>query len=121
VTAATGQFLVKTAALVSGNLVQASGTAGVTVDSGVATTNVQLKTQVKAAITGNIGGAGAGPITVTVAGMTAASPVVATLASSSNAVSVLVAVAGSGGFNVTFSGDPGASAILNYVAYIAAQ
>ncbi len=38
VTAATGQLLAKTAAFVSGNLIQASGTAGVTIDSGVATT-----------------------------------------------------------------------------------
>jgi hypothetical protein len=121
VTAATGQFLVKTAALVSGNLVQASGTAGVTVDSGVATTNVQLKTQVKAATTGNIGGAGAGPITVTVAGLTAASVVVATIATSSNVVAVAKAVAGSGNFDVTFTGDPGATCTLNYVAYIASQ
>lgn len=35
VVAATGQFLVKTAALVSGNFVMASGTAGLTVDSGL--------------------------------------------------------------------------------------
>ncbi len=121
VTASTGQFLVKTAALVSGNLVQASGTAGVTVDSGVATTNVQLKTQIKAATTGNIGGGGAGPITVTVAGLTAASVVVATIATSSNVVAVAKAVAGTGNFDVTFTGDPGATCTLNYVAYIAAQ
>lgn len=121
VTAATGQFVVKTAAFVSGNLIQASGTAGVTVDSGVATTNVQLKTQVKAATTGNIGGAGAGPITVTVAGLTAASVVVATIATSSNTVSVAKAVAGTGNFDVLFSGDPGATCTLNYVAYIVGQ
>lgn len=121
VTASTGQFLVKTAALVSGNLVQASGTVGVTVDSGVATTNVQLKTQVKAATTGNIGGAGAGPITVTVAGLTTSSVVVATIATSSNTVAVAKAVAGTGNFDVTFTGDPGATCTLNYIAYIAAQ
>lgn len=40
VAAATGQFLVKTAALVNGNLLQASGTAGVVVDSGKATANL---------------------------------------------------------------------------------
>jgi hypothetical protein len=34
--ATTGQFLVKTAALVSGNFIQASGTAGVVIDSGIA-------------------------------------------------------------------------------------
>jgi len=56
--AATGQFLVKTAALVNGNLVQASGTAGITVDSGVATTNVQLKANIKAATTASYAGGG---------------------------------------------------------------
>lgn len=121
VTAATGQFLVKTAAFVSGNLVGASGTAGVTVDSGIATTNVQLKTQVKAVLTGNIGGAGAGPLTITVAGMTAASVVVATVASSSNPCYVLTAVPGSGSFDLTVSADPGVSLIVNYIAYIVAQ
>lgn len=76
---------------------------------------------IKAATTGNIGGAGAGPITVTVAGLTTSSVVVATVASSSNPVSVILATAGSGNFDVTFSADPGATCTLNYVAFIAAQ
>jgi hypothetical protein len=121
VTAATGQLLAKTAAFVNGNIIQASGTAGVTVDSGVATTNVQLKTQVKAATTGNIGGAGAGPITVTVAGVTASSVIVASIATSSNTVAVGKVTPGSGSFDVTFTADPGATCTLSYIAYIAAQ
>ncbi len=121
VAAATGQFLAKTAALVNGNLIQASGTAGLTVDSGVATSNVQLKTQVKAAITADIGGAGAGPISVVVAGLTAASPIVASIASSSNAVAVAKCIGTATGFDITFTGDPGAACVVNYVAYIAAQ
>jgi hypothetical protein len=40
--AATGQFLVKTAALVDGNFVAASGTAGKTADSGYGVNNIQL-------------------------------------------------------------------------------
>ncbi len=119
--AATGQFNVVTGALVNGNLMSASGTAGKLADSGVAVTALQLKAQVKSATTSNIGGAGAGPITVTVAGLTAASVVVATIATSSNPVSVVKAIAGTGNFDVTFSGDPGATCTLNYVAYIAAQ
>jgi len=121
VTAATGQILAKTAAFVSGNLIQASGTAGVTVDSGVATTNVQLKTQVKAAVTGNIGGGGAGPITVSVPGLTSTSVVVATIVTSSNLVAVAQVIPASGSFNVTFTGDPGATCALSYIAYIAPQ
>lgn len=119
--AATGQFNVVTGALVSGNIMSASGTTGKLADSGVAVSAVQLKAQVKAATTGNIGGAGAGPITVTVAGLTASSVVVATIATSSNAVSVAKAVAGTGNFDILFSGDPGATCTVNYVAYIAAQ
>lgn len=121
VTAATGQFLVKTAALVSGNLVQASGTAGVTVDSGIVASNVQLKSQVIAQTSADIGGAGAGPFTITVAGMTAASVVVATIETSSNTVAVAKATAGTGNFDILFTADPGAVCTVNYVAYISAQ
>lgn len=121
VAAATGQFVVKTAAFVSGNLIQASGTAGLTIDSGIASSDVQLKSQVVAQQSADIGGAGAGPIDIAVTGATAASVAVATVLSSSNAVSILKVVPGSAKISVTFSGDPGASAIINYIVYIAAQ
>jgi hypothetical protein len=122
-TNAVGQFLVGATAtpFTSGHILSASGTAGLVADSGIVATNVQLKTQVKAVLSGNIGGAGAGPLTVTVAGMTAASVVVATVSSSSNACYVLTAVAGTGSFALTVSADPGASLIVNYIAYIAGQ
>ena len=109
------------AALVSGNLVQASGTVGLIADAGVAPAALQRIANIKAAVTANIGGSGAGPISVAVTGMTSSSVVTCTIASSSNAVQVEKAVAGSGSFSVTFSGDPGASCLLNYVAFIAAQ
>jgi hypothetical protein len=41
--AATADFVVAPAALVSGNLIQASGTAGLVADAGIATTNVMSK------------------------------------------------------------------------------
>lgn len=119
--AATGQFLAKTAALVSGNFPQNSGTAGLVIDSGLAVTNIQQKTQVKAVLTGNIGGSGAGPLTVSVAGMTNASVVVCTVSTSSNACYVLKATPGTGSFALTVSADPGASLVVSYIAYIAAQ
>ncbi len=121
VAASTGQFVAKTAAFVSGNLIQASGTAGLTIDSGVATSGLQLKSQVKAAQSADIGGAGAGPIDIAVTGATSASVAVATVLSSSNAVSILKVVPGTAKISVTFSGDPGAAAIVNYIVYIAAQ
>lgn len=119
--AATGQFLVKTAALVSGNLAQASGTAGVIVDSGVAASNVQLKGGIKAVRSADIGGAGAGPITITQAGVVATSVIVANIVSSSNAVSIAKVTPGTGGFTVLFDADPGAAAVLNYIVFIAQQ
>ncbi len=120
---ALGRILVGASAtpFTTGHLLSSSGTGGLVADSGIATTAVQLAANIKAATTGNIGGAGAGPITVTVAGLTAASVVVATVETSSNAVSVLNVTAGTGNFDVTFSGDPGASCTLNYIAFIAAQ
>lgn len=121
VAAATGQFVVKTAAFVNGNLIQASGTAGLTVDSGVATSGLQLKSQVVAQQSADIGGAGAGPIDIAVTGATAASVAVATVLSSSNAVSILKVVPGAAKISVTFSADPGAAAVINYIVYIAAQ
>jgi hypothetical protein len=119
--AATANFAVAPAALVSGNLIQASGTAGLVADAGVAPAALQLKANIKAVLSGNIGGAGAGPLTVTVAGMTAASVVVVTVSSSSNPCYATKAVAGSGSFALTMNADPGASLIINYIAFIAAQ
>jgi hypothetical protein len=119
-TAANGS-LILAAANAGGAFNTTISTAGVTVDSGVATTNVQLMTQVKAATTANIGGAGAGPITVTVAGVNSASVIVASIATSSNTVAVGKVTPGRGDFSVTFTADPGATCTLSYIAYIAPQ
>lgn len=120
---AFGRFLVgaTNTPLVNGNLVQANGTGGLVVDSTIARTNVQLKTQVHAGISGNIGGAGVGPLAVAVAGAVVGSPVVVQIASSSNACSVIAAISTVTGFNVTVSADPGANLVVDYVLYIAAQ
>lgn len=110
-----------TAATTIGQLAQFDDIVGTIGNSGVLTSAVQLKANIKAATTASIGGAGAGPLTVTVAGLTAASVVVATIESSSNPASVIACTAGTGNFNVTLSADPGASCLLNYVAFVAAQ
>ncbi len=105
----------------SGHLLAASGTGGLVADSGITTASVQLKSDV-IANSANAGGSGAGPVSVAVAGVTAAaSKMVATLASSSNAVQLQTCIATNTGFDVTFTGDPGASAIVNYVIYKVAQ
>lgn len=105
----------------TGNFPQNSGAAGLMIDSGIAVSNIQQKTQVKAVLSANIGGAGAGPLTVNVTNMTTASVVVVTVSSSSNACYVVKATPGTGSFALTVNTDPGASLIINYIAYIAAQ
>ena len=118
---ATATFVVKTNALSVGNVVMAGANDGVVDDAGFLATDVQLKTQVKAAQTADIGGGGAGPINVVVADLTGASVVVASILSSSNTVAVAKVDPGAGSFDITFTGDPGAACVVNYVAYIAAQ
>lgn len=65
----------------------------------------------------DIGGGGAGPITVAVTGLLATNFVKATLISSSNPVNIVNIVPGAGSFDITFSADPGASAIIVYQAF----
>lgn len=65
----------------------------------------------------DVGGSGAGPISVTVTGLTSSNIVNVTLISSTNPVTILSVVSGSGSFAITFSADPGASAIIAYQAY----
>lgn len=107
--------------VVASNMASFSATNGTLADSGVAISSIQLKNQVKAGITANIGGAGAGPISVSLTGLTTSSIIMVDIATSSNTVSVAKVIAAANSFNVTFSGDPGATCTLNYVAYIASQ
>lgn len=120
---AAARFLVGATAtpFVSGNFPVASGTGGLMVDSGLAAANIQNKTNIIANSTADIGGGGAGPISVVVAGLSAASKVVATIASSTNAVGVAKCIATATGFDITFTADPGAACVVNYVAFVAAQ
>lgn len=117
---AVGRLLVGATAtpLVSGNFPQNSGTAGLVVDSGLAVSNIQNKTNIKAAAASLAGGSTSA--TITVAGMTSSSVVVATFSTQTNAAYVIKAIPGSGNFVATFNADPGSST-LNYVAFIAAQ
>lgn len=107
--------------VVSGRLASYSATNGTLADSGVLASAVQLSANIKAARTANIGGGGAGPISVVVAGLTAASIVVGNIQTSSNPVSIQKITATATGFDILFSGDPGATCTVNYVAFVAAQ
>ncbi len=106
---------------VSGNFPVASGTGGLMVDSGVAAAGLQQSANIKAARTANIGGGGAGPISVVVAGLTAASIVTGSIQASSNPVEIQKVTATATGFDILFSGDPGATCTVNYIAFVAAQ
>ncbi len=66
----------------------------------------------------DIGGGGAGPINVPVIGLTSNGFVNAQIISTTNpGVIITSLVPGLNGFDVTFSADPGASAIIIYQAY----
>ena len=68
----------------------------------------------------DIGGGGAGPITVPVIGLTADGFVNARIISTSNAgITISTVTPGLNGFDITFSADPGASAIIVYQAFSA--
>lgn len=66
----------------------------------------------------DIGGGGAGPISVAVPGMTAESIIIPSIQSSTNAVTIEKATATATGFDILFSGDPGVSAFINYVVFL---
>lgn len=120
---AVGRFLVGATAapFVGGNFPIASGTGGLMVDSGVPAANLQNKTNIIAAQSANIGGAGAGPLNIVNASVAAASVIVASIISSSNPCSIIAVAPGVGSFNVTVSADPGANLFISYVIFVAPQ
>ena len=119
---ATSRFVVATsAALVGGNLLKNSGTAGAVVDAGIIATQVQLNTLIHAVQVTGLGGGGAGAVTVTAAGCTSSSIVMFQIATSSNLVSVAKVVAGTGSFTVLCTADPGAVLTGQYILFLGAQ
>lgn len=68
----------------------------------------------------NIGGSGAGPINVPVVGLTADGFVNARIISTTNSgITISDVTPGLNSFDITFSADPGASAIIVYEAFSA--
>ena len=67
----------------------------------------------------DIGGGGAGPITVSVPGLTPSGFIYANLLSSTVPVSITNVTPITNGFTITFSADPTVSAIIMYQAYTA--
>jgi len=108
--AATANFALAPSALVSGNAVKASGTAGLLVDAAYA-----LKANTTAAY------AGGGTSNAFVAtGLTATSIVTAVILASTNDVSIAKAVPTADTLTVTFSADPGAATTVSWIAISAA-
>lgn len=117
---ATANFVVAPAALVNNNLLKASGTAGLAVDTGIAATAVQLSANIKAN-TAAYGG-GSTSTTYTITGVTTSSIVWSWIAASSNAAFVESSkVLSPNTVTVTFNADPGANTTIGYIAFIAAQ
>lgn len=119
--AALTRVVMQSAASVVNNIPKYADVTGTIIDSGTALTALQLSANIKAARTANIGGGGAGPISVVVAGVTAASIITGSIQASSNTVSVAKITATATGFDILFSGDPGATCTVNYVAFVVAQ
>ena len=107
---ATADFVLAPAALVSGNAVKASGTAGLVADAGYA---------FHAGTTGTYAGGGTSNA-FTVAGMASTWIVTAVILTSTNAVSIAKAVPSTNTLTVTFSADPGASTTVSWIASTAA-
>lgn len=103
---ATSKIVQAPSALVSGNLVKASGTVGLVVDAGFA---------VHAATTSAYAGGGTSN-TFTTTNMTSSSIVTAVILTSTNSVSITKAVPGTNTLAVTFSADPGANTTVSWIS-----
>lgn len=104
--AATADFVLAPSALVNGNAVKASGTAGLVVDGGYA---------FHAGTTGTYAGGGTSN-SFSVTGMASSWIVTATILTQTNAASIVKAVPGTNALVVTFSADPGANTTINWIA-----
>ena len=109
--AATANFVVAPSALVSGNLVKASGTAGLIVDAGA---------RIIANTTASFAGGGT-TNTYTATGLTSSCVGTAVILASTNSVSITKAVPGTNTLAITFSADPGAATTVNYLYVTAPQ
>lgn len=103
---AASKILQAAGTLVTGNVVKASGTAGLIVDAGFA---------VKANTTATYAGGGTSNA-FTATGLTSTSIVTAVILTSTNSVSITKAVPSSNTLTVTFSADPGASTTVSWIA-----
>jgi hypothetical protein len=91
-------------------------------DSTSLPSNAQLKSSIIAGTTSNLGGSGVGPINTGVPQLVTGAVIVATIKSSSNPVGVASATCTSNGnLQIIFTANPGASALVNFIALTAPQ
>lgn len=90
-------------------------------DSGILINSLQLMGNIHAQKTVDIGGGGAGPLTVSFPGMTADSVILGTILSSTNTVAVGKILPGVNEFDITFTSDPGAACVVSVVGFVIAQ
>jgi hypothetical protein len=107
---ATANFVMASAALVSGNFVKASGTAGLVADGGAAN---------HAGTTGTFAG-GSTTNAFTATGMASTWIVTASNLTSTNSVSITKVVPSTNTLTITWSADPGAGTTVNWTALTAA-
>jgi hypothetical protein len=108
---AAANFAVAPAALVNGNLVQASGTAGLVQDAGM-----RIISNTTAAYAG-----GGTSNTFTATGLTSSAKGTPTIRTSTNSVSITKALPGTDSLAITFSADPGANTTVDYIYTTAAH
>lgn len=102
---ATANVVIAPAALVSGNLVKASGIAGLVVDATF---------KISAGVTNSYAGGGT-TNTFSATGLTVASHGSAVIRTSTNSVAITKALPGTDTLAITFSADPGAGTTVDYV------
>lgn len=115
--ASAAKMLIAPGALVDGNLMQASGTAGLVADSGTPLSALQAKAGIIAKVTGNV--AGTSPINFTEMGVTASSVVIGTLNTATTPVPFRL-TPNTNQITLQFASDPGA-ATVSYVIFLAPQ
>ena len=109
--AATANFVVAPAALVTNNLVKASGTAGLVVDAGA---------RIIANTTATYAGGGTSNA-FTATGLTSSAKGTAVIRASTNSVAITKALPGTDTLTITFSADPGANTTVDYIYVTASQ
>lgn len=105
------------------NLAAFNDANGTLTDTGFNANNIQSVSNIKANRTANIGGGGAGVISVPIGGtpFNSTSILTGSINQSSNPVAIAKMTPTDTGFDILFTGDPGAVCTVNYIGFVGAQ